>query len=821
MDADKDKGLGENREYRHIEVNESFCSIQVPSGKEWTGKAINEVEEIDGNPLIAKLRLNKGARIADCIPLLDSTEMKRFEQVEIGINIEDLMRELYELSESQNTFSALGKMNCDTTEIVISIIFSISGLETETTGNTFKEIIEIIKSLDANRIAHNITLVIDSDICSMTDIIKEIIRQHMTKHIVLRLHGSDDISDDISDNIPGDTGQRHIGYRISLMEKEFKESIKAIIESGITLRLENFPLCYIDGYEEYSVEARHFLGTRRQIGNGMEYRQNANQSTVDECKRCKLNGICIGFDREYVISKGTDEIFRSFGDAGIIKERIDLVCPEHTDNTSYFRNHIQDDLSLFKYSISLKSNKNNIYDTHNSYMYDEAYNAYSKDVVIGFWKLLLERIEEGKEQNNIGLYINFPFCISPCDYCIYPSTRFKDKKQTDAYIDFLISEIESYSPLFMKIKMKNLSIGGGTPSLMTEDQMERLFTSIFKNFSFDENAEKGIEFNPNSTTPGKIRTIDKFGFNRLSIGVQSLSSSVLKENNRGYQTFENIKKVVDEFRKTGIEAINMDMLIGLKNDTPEDFIRTLDELLRLKPSSLFVYPLKTNDDFFKTRNISKEEFFRFYYKLFDDVSRLVPAIMKKHGYASNMDLSKLSYVHPFNLHPENTVGRPYELSYSCFKIIPNSNLGIGFYSISNINDIVNYIFIPEKESSRRSFIKEFSDNPGDYIYRINCFKENYSKVKFISSNISHSFHIDLKKFREMFNSDLRDDFPYAIKALESLNMITIEDDKVKFNAKSELEIYPYLLFFVGKANVIQNTLQQITRIINDENRIET
>jgi hypothetical protein len=102
------------------------------------------------------------------------------------------------------------------------------------------------------------------------------------------------------------------------------------------------------------------------------------------------------------------------------------------------------------------------------------------------------------------------------------------------------------------------------------------------------------------------------------------------------------------------------------------------------------------------------------------------------------------------------------------------------------------------------FLKKFSTNEKDFMYHKSIFLPTYSKVKFITHSAYERFAISREEYKKMFGKDIADDFPYAIKALEHLKIITVTNEKISFNVKDEKELYEPLLFFVGREIVIEN-----------------
>ncbi len=596
---------------------------------------------------------------------------------------------------------------------------------------------------------------------------------------------------------------------------DIHEAVQYILDNNLTFRLERVPLCYMAGFEEFATEARMPAFDERRLtffaqGSSGEKNLNiekkSNYHRTGACNCCFLRELCPGLNPNYVAIHGLEEVFPVFTKPEEIiqrirKSKVNLNAQKSRTNGIPFEEGVKKDLRLFERAIEEKPNKNNIYDTYSFFLMDNT-GIKDKQFIYSAWKEFAERLKRGTEPNLLSLYIHFPYCQSSCSYCIYPSTRLQSAQQIEDYITYLVNEIKEFAPLFSGIKFKNLSIGGGTPSLMSESQLKGLLTEIHKNFEFEKNGEKSIEFNPNTTTLEKLRIIDGFGFNKLSIGVQSLSPAVLKRNNRGYQTIENVRQVISDFKKTGIGYLNVDLLLGLGGDTPKDFLFSFEELCKMKPSLISIYPVKTNEDYIKLRYGSNENFFKFYYPLFDSVTKKLPEIAKAHNFTSYEDSSKLSYVHPFDFVLKEQPNREVKYTYSNFRTEPYSNLGLGYYAESCINNIMRYICV-DRNNPSTLFLKKFSTNKDDFAYNVNAFAPHYAKVKFITHSVYEHFAVFREDYKRMFGTDIIGDFPYAIRALEYLEIATISNKRISFDVKNEKEAYAPLLFFVGRDYVLK------------------
>ena len=186
-----------------------------------------------------------------------------------------------------------------------------------------------------------------------------------------------------------------------------------------------------------------------------------------------------------------------------------------------------------------------------------------------------------------GLYIHIPFCVSKCFYCNFVS--FKTSATTQKkYIKELCAEIKNKKNL---IKPKTLYIGGGTPSILTPALLEMLFKTIEKNFGPIKNfKESTLEANVESLTLAKLKLFKKYGFTRLSLGLQSPDNKYLKIIGRAH-TWERFLKIYTIAKKY-FENINIDLIANLPIQTLADFSDGVKKVISLKPKHISLYALE-------------------------------------------------------------------------------------------------------------------------------------------------------------------------------------------------------------------------------------
>ena len=189
--------------------------------------------------------------------------------------------------------------------------------------------------------------------------------------------------------------------------------------------------------------------------------------------------------------------------------------------------------------------------------------------------------------DRFGIYVHIPFCISKCKYCDFVS--FPCMEKIDKYFDVLIKEIKSKSVYAVK-EVTTIYIGGGTPSVPDSKYIVKIIQTIKEVFKVSKNAEVTIEVNPRTVTKEKLIDYKNSGINRISIGLQSTNNEILKLIGRihNYEEFLNTYNLAKE---VGYNNINVDLMLGIPNQTESDVIDSINKVISLNPEHISIYSL--------------------------------------------------------------------------------------------------------------------------------------------------------------------------------------------------------------------------------------
>lgn len=200
-----------------------------------------------------------------------------------------------------------------------------------------------------------------------------------------------------------------------------------------------------------------------------------------------------------------------------------------------------------------------------------------------------------KNKTPLGIYVHVPFCRSKCNYCDFYSLSCKDDRLMDGYLGAVCAHIRETGPLAPDYLVDTVYFGGGTPSYFGADGMAAILTAIRKSFDVSPDAEITFEANPDSVTDKLLRRLRSEGFNRVSLGIQCDDDSILKTLGRVH-SYSQAVDAVKLIRKRGFRNLSVDLMFGLPGQTVSTWLKTLRNVLSLKPEHISCYGLKVEEN---------------------------------------------------------------------------------------------------------------------------------------------------------------------------------------------------------------------------------
>lgn len=298
------------------------------------------------------------------------------------------------------------------------------------------------------------------------------------------------------------------------------------------------------------------------------------------------------------------------------------------------------------------------------------------------WKrTLLESFFESNDKEGISLYIHLPFCESLCTFCGCHKRITKQHNVESPYIEAVLKEWNLYCDLLPETpNIKEVHLGGGTPTFFSAQNLEILISGIFSRAKAMENYELSFEGHPNNTSKEHLQILYQLGFRRVSFGVQDYSPRVQKAIHR-IQAFENVQQVTRWAKEIGYRSISHDLVFGLPFQTVEDILLTINKTTELAPDRVAFYSyahvpwIKGNGQRgFKEEDLPKDDIKR---QLYEEGKKL----LAQNGYCEiGMDHFALATDSLFQALHSRTLHRNF-MGYSSSKT--QLMIGLGASSISD------------------------------------------------------------------------------------------------------------------------------------------
>lgn len=216
--------------------------------------------------------------------------------------------------------------------------------------------------------------------------------------------------------------------------------------------------------------------------------------------------------------------------------------------------------------------------------------SWKEGLDVNKWQhIFQQQFKECNKADGISLYLHLPFCESLCTYCGCNKKITTNHEVENEYMEVLLKEWQLYVQLMdSKPIIRELHIGGGTPTFFSPDNLEKLLTAIFNTATIHPLHEFSFEGHPNNTTKEHLQTLYNLGFRRVSYGVQDNNEEVQRIINR-LQPFENVQSVTELARAIGYQSVNFDLIYGLPKQTLAGLAKTILKSVSLLPDRVAFY----------------------------------------------------------------------------------------------------------------------------------------------------------------------------------------------------------------------------------------
>jgi oxygen-independent coproporphyrinogen-3 oxidase len=205
------------------------------------------------------------------------------------------------------------------------------------------------------------------------------------------------------------------------------------------------------------------------------------------------------------------------------------------------------------------------------------------------WKSKVKASYQNSREDGLSIYIHLPYCESLCTYCGCNTRITVNHKVEEPYINTLLKEWQMYLDVLGETPLiKEIHLGGGTPTFFSPENLRRLIKTIVDSGTVGPDTEMGFEAHPNNTTAEHMQALYEMGFRRISLGIQDFDPEVQKVVNR-MQSFEKVQEVTEMARKIGYTSVNFDLIYGLPKQTAETVADTIEKTLQLMPDRIAFY----------------------------------------------------------------------------------------------------------------------------------------------------------------------------------------------------------------------------------------
>ncbi len=218
-----------------------------------------------------------------------------------------------------------------------------------------------------------------------------------------------------------------------------------------------------------------------------------------------------------------------------------------------------------------------------------SYPYWKKKIDLEKWKESIYKIGENSTTNEFSIYMHFPFCESLCHFCGCNKIITQNHSLENEYLKLILKEWELYLEFFPKhFQLKELHIGGGTPTFMSPQSLGSFFERFFSMVTIAKDPHFSIEAHPGVTTKEHLNVLKRFYFSRLSLGVQDFDERVQKAVNR-HQSFSDVEFCTNYAREIGFQSINFDLIYGLPFQSKETMTKTANIVTTLRPDRIAFY----------------------------------------------------------------------------------------------------------------------------------------------------------------------------------------------------------------------------------------
>ncbi len=401
-------------------------------------------------------------------------------------------------------------------------------------------------------------------------------------------------------------------------------------------------------------------------------------------------------------------------------------------------------------------------------------------------------VDDTKSAPVVALFVFIPFCKIKCTFCDFNAYA-NLARVMEPYADAVAREVRAWHPkaenIAPRFSAKSVYFGGGTPSIVPVQHIEKILAAQRERFALEPNAEITLEANPGTVDLGKLQAFRALGINRLSLGVQSFDEATVRRLNRGHTVADAIE-TYDLARRAGFDNINLDFIYGLPLQTLADWRATLKQALALAPEHLSLYALKVEQGTGLERQIRRGKYPMPDDDLAADMYALAEDMLDAAGY-EHYEISNWAQTSDRRLETGDSTGQS-----------PVSNLESPISSLRSRHNLTYWYdepYLGFGAGAHSYFRSERYWNvlsPIEYIQRVNRGDSPVAERETISRQLEMAETMILglrlgegityRRFQVRFGEDARKKYAAVLQEVESLGLVEWLEDRVRLTARGRL-----------------------------------
>ncbi len=357
-----------------------------------------------------------------------------------------------------------------------------------------------------------------------------------------------------------------------------------------------------------------------------------------------------------------------------------------------------------------------------------------------------------------NLYIHFPFCKKRCTFCKYYSEVIDNPRLIDDYLNALESEIGSYLVDFSRVKLRNIFVGGGTPTLLNLKQTDHFFDIINKFFNLDKKVQITLEGTPETINRDLLKKLFQKKVNLVSLGVQSFNNEVLKKVGRTHSV-KDVIRAVELIKKSNIKHFGIDLMIGLPGETLNSYRQTIKQAVALDPDFIECFLFTSGGSAKLKDNLKGQDL--------DRITELFKRNFQEKGYDWSWKGNFAMFFKKGSNHSllnDHLVGIHGGRAISCLGLGPRASSHFFNLAYRNTYYTAEYLDELKKKKSLSKF------------YGIRLTDQDLRR-KYIISQIGYRREIDKNIYKKLFNSLIEKDFRSEIILLKRKGIVTETEDR--------------------------------------------